>query len=577
MIKLIRYLKPYTAILISSVALLFLQAQCDLALPDYMADIINTGVMTGNINSVVKTGTMMILITLLGTIASITVGYLAAMTAAGVSHDLRFDVFKKVQLFSNTEFDKFSTASLITRTTNDITQIQTVLVMMIRLVIYAPIIGIGGIIKAVSRDSSMSWIIGVAVICLVGTIMILFSLALPKFKAVQKLIDRLNQVIRENIEGIPVIRAFNTQEFEIDRFDKANKDLTDTNLYINRVMTLMMPVMMLIMNLVSVIIVWVGAKQVSEFRMNIGDMMAYMQYSMQIIMAFLMMSMMFIMIPRASVSGDRIAEVLKTEATINDPKDPVKFKDDFKPVIEFRDVSFAYPGGLDDVLHHISFCARPGQTTAIIGSTGSGKSTLVNLIMRFYDVTSGEILIDGKDIRQVSRKELRDKIGYVSQKSILFSGTIESNLLYGDKGATRNEVEKAAETAQATEFITSKEENYNAIIAQGGTNVSGGQKQRLSIARALVKKAPIYIFDDSFSALDLKTDRNLRAALKKETSQSTILLVAQRVGTIMNADQIIVLDNGCIVGSGSHHQLLKDCDVYREIAYSQLSEEELAR
>lgn len=577
MIKLIRYLKPYTAILISSVALLFLQAQCDLALPDYMADIINTGVMTGNINSVVKTGTMMILITLLGTIASITVGYLAAMTAAGVSHDLRFDVFKKVQLFSNTEFDKFSTASLITRTTNDITQIQTVLVMMIRLVIYAPIIGIGGIIKAVSRDSSMSWIIGVAVICLVGTIMILFSLALPKFKAVQKLIDRLNQVIRENIEGIPVIRAFNTQEFEIDRFDKANKDLTDTNLYINRVMTLMMPVMMLIMNLVSVIIVWVGAKQVSEFRMNIGDMMAYMQYSMQIIMAFLMMSMMFIMIPRASVSGDRIAEVLKTEATINDPKDPVKFKDDFKPVIEFRDVSFAYPGGLDGVLHHISFCARPGQTTAIIGSTGSGKSTLVNLIMRFYDVTSGEILIDGKDIRQVSRKELRDKIGYVSQKSILFSGTIESNLLYGDKGATQDEVEKAAETAQATEFITSKEENYNAIIAQGGTNVSGGQKQRLSIARALVKKAPIYIFDDSFSALDLKTDRNLRAALKKETSQSTILLVAQRVGTIMNADQIIVLDNGCIVGSGSHHQLLKDCDVYREIAYSQLSEEELAR
>ncbi len=576
MIKLLKYLKPYSFLIFGAVALLFLQAMCDLSLPDYMADIVNTGVMMGKVNYILQTGGKMILITLLGTAASVTVGYFAAMTAAGVAHDVRSDLFKKIEQFANTEFDKFSTASLITRTTNDITQIQTVLVMMIRLVIYAPILGVGGVIKAISSSASMSWIIGVAVICLSGLIMVLFSLVMPKFKMIQKLVDRLNLVSRENIEGMLVIRAFNTQKFELNRFDKANMDLTSTNLYVNRVMTLMMPAMMLIMNLVSVLIVWVGANQVSSFHMNIGDMMAYMQYAMQIIMAFLMMSMMFIILPRAAVSADRVSEVLETEASILDPIKPVHFKEDFYPEIEFRNVNFCYPGGQDNVLHHISFCARAGQTTAIIGSTGSGKSTLVNLVMRFYDVTSGEILIGGLDIRTVTRKALRDKIGYVPQKSVLFSGSIKSNLYYGDKNSTKENVEKASAIAQATEFIASEEEGYDAIIAQGGTNVSGGQKQRLSIARALVKNAPIYIFDDTFSALDLKTDQNLRAALKKEKGQSTILLIAQRVSTIMNAEQIIVLDNGHIVGSGTHRELLKNCEVYQEIALSQLSEEELA-
>lgn len=577
MVKLLKYLKPYSGIILCAIALLFLQATCDLALPDYMADIVNTGVMSGRISYILKTGTTMLLITLLGTAASVTVGFLASRTAAGVAHDLRFNVFQKVEQFANSEFDKFSTASLITRTTNDITQIQTVLVMMIRLVFYAPIMGVGGVFKAISSSSSMSWIIGVAVICLVGTIMVLFSLVMPKFKRVQKLVDRLNLVTRENIEGMLVIRAFNTQKFELNRFDKANADLTATNLFVNRAMAMMMPTMMLIMNLVTVIIVWVGAKQVSAFHMNIGDMMAYMQYAMQIIMAFLMMSLMFIMIPRAAVSADRIAEVLETEASVLDPEEPVSFKEDFQPIIEFRNVNFAYPGGQDNVLHNINFCAKAGQTTAIIGSTGSGKSTLVNLVMRFYDVTSGEILIGGLDLRTVMRKSLRDKIGYVPQKSVLFSGSIRSNLMYGDKNSSAENLEKASSIAQATEFITSKEEGFESNIAQGGTNVSGGQKQRLSIARALVKNAPIYIFDDSFSALDLKTDQKLRAALKRETGKSTILLVAQRVSTIMNADQIIVLDNGYIVGLGTHDELLKNCEVYQEIAYSQLSEEELAR
>jgi len=577
MLKLIKFLKPYSGIILCAIALLFGQAICDLALPDYMADIVNTGVMSGNTNFILKTGGIMILVTLLGTAASVTVGYFAAITAAGVARDLRSDLFQKVEQFANAEFDKFSTASLITRTTNDITQIQTVLVMMIRLVFYAPILGIGGIIKAISSSASMSWIIGVAVICLVGTIIVLFSLVMPKFKMVQKLVDRLNLVTRENIEGMLVIRAFNTQKFEVARFDKANLDLTATNLYVNRVMTLMMPVMMLIMNLVAVVIVWVGAKQVSSFQMNIGDMMAYMQYAMQIIMAFLMMSMMFIMVPRAAVSADRIAEVLETQPSILDPVQPVRFKESFQPIIEFRNVSFCYPGGQDNVLHNLNFCAQPGQITAIIGSTGSGKSTLVNLMLRFYDVTSGAILINGQDIRTVTRRTLREKIGYVPQKSMLFSGSIKSNLSYADKHATLENLEKACAVAQAAEFIISNEEGFEALIAQGGTNVSGGQKQRLSIARALVKNAPIYIFDDSFSALDLKTDRNLRAALKKEIGESTILLVAQRVGTIMHAEQIIVLDHGHIVGFGTHSELLRNCEVYQEIAHSQLSEEELAR
>lgn len=575
MIKLSRYLIPYAAYLLVAIVLLFLQANCDLALPDYMADIVNTGVMTGNINDILQTGTKMILVTLLGTVASVIVGYLAALTAAGVAHDLRSDLFRRVEHFTSAEFDQFSTASLITRTTNDITQIQTVLVMMIRLVFYAPIMGIGGVIKAISSSASMSWVIGIAVICLLGLILILFTFVMPKFKLVQKLVDRLNLVTRENIEGMLVIRAFNTQSFETERFDHANRDLTATNLFVNRAMMLMMPAMMLILNLTMVTIVWVGARQVSAFHLNIGDMMAYMQYAMQIIMAFLMMSMMFILFPRAAVSADRVAQVLSTEPSIVDPLHPASFSEPFAPTIEFKNVSFRYPGGQDDVLQDISFVARAGQTTAIIGSTGSGKSTLVSLILRFYDIASGAVLVGGQDIRSVQRRDLRARIGYVPQKSVLFSGTIDSNLTYADPQSSRENLEKAAAIAQATEFIEAKPEGYASTIAQGGTNVSGGQKQRLSIARALVKNAPIYVFDDSFSALDLKTDRNLRAALKRETGSSTVILVAQRVSTIMHAEQILVLENGRIAGLGSHQELMATCPVYQQIALSQLTEEEL--
>lgn len=577
MSKLLIYMKPYIGMVLCAIALLFIQAACDLALPDYMAKIVNTGVLSGDLAYIWQTGGKMLLVTLFGTVASIIVGYFASMVAAGVSRDLRSSVFKKVENFSNAEFDKFSTASLITRTTNDITQVQTLLVMVMRIVLYAPILGIGGIIKALSESTSMTWVIGIAVICLIGVIGILFSIAMPKFKIVQNLVDRLNLVTRENLEGMLVIRAFNTQKFEQKRFDAANKDLTDINLFINRAMSTMMPAMTLVMSLTSIAIVWVGSKQVSSFNMEIGTMMAYMQYAMQIIISFLMLAMMFILIPRAAVSANRIAEVLETEETILNPKEPIYFDEYFKPIIEFKDVSFHYPGSEGDVLKNINFTAKAGQTTAIIGATGSGKSTLVNLILRFYDVTDGEILIDRIDIRKVKRKDLRDKIGYVPQKSILFSGSIKSNLTYADKNTTMENVEKAASVAQATEFISSKEDGYETSISQGGTNVSGGQKQRLSIARALVKNAPIYIFDDSFSALDLKTDVNLRAALKKETGDSTILLIAQRVSTIINADQILVLDNGEIVGMGTHKELLKSCDVYYQIANSQLSEEELLR
>jgi ATP-binding cassette, subfamily B, multidrug efflux pump len=423
----------------------------------------------------------------------------------------------------------------------------------------------------------MSWIIGVAVISLLGVILLLFSIVTPKFKLAQKLVDRLNLVARENIEGMQVIRAFNTQKFEEDRFDRVNGDLTSTNLFVNRIMSVMMPSMMLVMNLTTVVIIWVGANHVSSFQMNIGDMMAYMQYAMQIIMAFLMMSVMFIMLPRASVSAERIAEVISTPFSIHEPEEPMNLEEDFAPEVEFRNVSFRYPGGEDDVLHNLSFTAKAGETTAIIGSTGSGKSTLVNLILRFYDVTEGSILVGGRDVRHVTRKSLRDKIGYVPQKSNLFSGTIQSNLYYADREATEETVEKACRVAQADEFIKSREDGMESAIAQGGANVSGGQKQRLSIARALVKNAPIYIFDDSFSALDLKTDRKLRMALRREVAGSTLLLVAQRISTIMDAEQIIVLENGAIAGLGNHSDLMDRCGVYQEIARSQLSEEELAR
>lgn len=525
---------------------------------------------------ILRIGSLMLLISLLGGACTIAVGFLASKTSSGMARDIRKGVFTKVESFSSIEFDKFSTASLITRSTNDVTQVQMVVGMIMRMVFYAPIIGVGGVIRAIDKSANMWWIIAVAVIALLGLILVVFSISLPKFKIMQSLIDRLNLVMRENLSGMMVIRAFNKQADEAKRFDKANRDLTDTSLFVARVMVTMMPVMMLLMNGLSLGIIWVGAHRVAESTMQVGDMMAFLQYAMLIVFAFLTLSMMFIFLPRASVSGDRIADVLETEIAITDPQDPQEFKDPFSGEIEFRDVSFRYPGALDDVLHDISFTARSGETTAFIGSTGSGKSTVINLIPRFYDVTGGAIYVGGIDIRQVRQCDLRDRIGYIPQKGMLFSGTIESNLLYGDRNASPETLQEAADIAQASEFIFDTSEGFSAEIAQGGANISGGQKQRLAIARALVKKPPIYIFDDSFSALDFRTDSALRQALKQKTGDATVLIVTQRVATVKNADQIIVLDEGRVVGTGTHHELMEGCEPYREIAYSQLSEEELA-
>ncbi len=527
-------------------------------------------------NYILQTGLWMLLLSLVSGTCTVIVSLLSARTAAGVARDLRKNVFSKVESFSSTEFDKFSTASLITRSTNDITQIQMVVIMMIRMVFYAPIMGVGGIIRATSKDVSMWWVIALAVVVLLGLVGVIFSVSLPKFRLIQKLIDGLNLVTRENLSGMMVIRAFNMQQFEEKRFDKANQDLTGTILFVNRVMVVMFPAMMLIMNGLSIIIIWAGAHQVAQSHMQVGDMMAFLQYAMLIVFSFLMLSMMFIILPRASVSGDRIAEVLEVDPVIRDPETAKDFKAPFQGTVEFREVSFRYPGAEEDVLHDINFIACPGETTAIIGSTGSGKTTVVNLIPRFYDVTEGCILVDGTDIREVTQHALRERIGYIPQKGTLFSGTIESNLLYADENAGRQTLDEAIDISQAAEFIWARPEGLEAEISQGGGNVSGGQKQRLSIARALVKKAPIYIFDDSFSALDFKTDAALRRAIKEKTATSTLLIVTQRISTIKNAEQIIVLDDGKIAGKGTHKELMQDCEPYREIALSQLSAEELA-
>jgi len=524
---------------------------------------------------ILKIGGAMLLIALLGGLASIFVSLFSSRIAAGVARTLRVDIFNRIESFSNNEFDKFSTASLITRSTNDVTQIQTLLTIGVRMLLYAPIMAVGGVFMAVNKSASMSWIIAVACIVLIGMILIVLAVTLPRFKKVQKLIDNLNLVARENLSGLMVIRAFGTRDFEKDRFDKANKDLTKVNLFINRTMSFMMPAMMLIMNAVMLLVVWVGAHQISESTMQVGDMMAFMQYAMQIIMSFLMIAMMFIFVPRAAVSANRIAEVLETHTTIIDPPNPKSLETSKKGYVEFKDVNFRYQGAEEDVLSDITFTAKPGETTAFIGSTGSGKSTLVNLILRFYDVTKGQVLINDVDIREVSQKDLRSHIGYVPQKGVLLSGTIASNLRYGKKEATDEEILTASQVAQAMEFIDEKTDRFESEISQGGDNVSGGQKQRLSIARALVKRAQIYIFDDSFSALDFQTDIALRKALKANTGDSTLLIVAQRVSTIMNAEQIIVLDNGRIVGKGTHRELLASCPEYYEIASSQLSKEEL--
>ncbi|MDR3593206.1 ABC transporter ATP-binding protein [Clostridium sp.] len=575
MARLMKYFEPYILFIITSIILLFGQAICDLSLPDYMSDIVNKGIATGNSLYIIKIGFKMLGVSLISAVFSIAVGFIAAKIAAGMCQSLRIDLFEKVESFSNAEFDKFSTSSLITRTTNDITQIQSLVVMVIRIVFYAPIMGAGGFVHALANSKSMSWIVALSVIVLLCIILTMFILVMPKFKIVQGLIDKLNLVVRENLDGMLVIRAFNTQKFEEDRFDKANKNLTNTNLFINRVTSGMMPSMMLLLNLITVLIIWVGSKQVSAFKMDVGEMMAYMQYVIQIIFAFLMMAMMFIMIPRASVSANRIADVLETEPSIKDSASSNRSFNKFTGFIEFKNVSFKYPGAEEDVLHDINFSAKPGQITAFIGSTGSGKSTLVNLIPRFYDTTKGEVLIDGINVKDFSLYDLRNNLGYVPQKGILFSGTIKSNIAYGGKDSTEDDLLKAAQISQSMEFIDSKSERFETSIAQGGGNVSGGQKQRLSIARALVKKPQICIFDDSFSALDFKTDAALRKAIKEETGSSTVLLVAQRISTIMTADQIIVLDTGHIVGCGTHQELMKNCEVYQEIALSQLSKEEL--
>ena len=521
------------------------------------------------------TGGKMLALALLGMLASVLVGLLASRVGASTGRDLRGKVFRKVVGFSNNEFDQFSTASLITRSTNDIQQIQMLIVMLLRIVLYAPLIAIGGIYKVFQTNVSMSWIIALAAILIVLVVSVLFIVAMPKFKIMQQLVDKLNLVTREILTGLSVIRAFSTEKHEEERFDKANRDLTKTNLFVNRAMTFMMPVMMVVMNAISVLIVWTGAHGINDGQMQVGDMMAFIQYTMQIIMGFLMLCMISVMLPRAAVAAERVDEVLTSKTIIKDPEQPKHLPKKTEGVLKFNHVSFKYPGADEDVLEDIDFTAHPGQTTAIIGSTGSGKSTLVNLIPRFYDVTEGSITLDGIDIREMTQQELRSKLGYVPQKGVLFSGTIGSNIMFGNPDGNEQDMEEAAKIAQATEFIDTKSKKYDSTISQGGGNVSGGQKQRLSIARAIAKHPKLFIFDDSFSALDYKTDVALRKALKEKTSDSTVLIVAQRISTILHAEQIIVLDDGKIAGVGTHQELLKNCEVYQQIAASQLSEAEL--
>lgn len=575
MLKLFRFLKPYALMIAGVLVLVFLQTLADLYLPTLMSDIVNKGIMERDTGYIVKTGGYMLLIAGGGAVCAIIASYLASISSIGLGKILRNKIFNRVESFSLHEFDKIGTATLITRTTNDVVQVQNVTLMIMRMMVSAPMMAIGGIIMAMSKDKTLTWVLVVALPVLAGTIFLIAGKGLPLFKAVQSKIDKINLVLRENLTGIRVIRAFDRIDHEKARFEAANADLTNNYIKVNRIMAFLMPTMMLIMNITSVSILWFGSVFIDRGDMDLGALIAFTQYAMQIMFSMLMLSMMFIMVPRAQAAATRINEVLETVPEINDAEE-TKHAPGQRGYVEFRDVTFSYHGAEQPAISNISFYAKPGEVTAIIGGTGSGKSTLVNLIPRFYDVDSGSVLVDGVDVREISQHELRAKIGLVPQKAVLFSGTVTENIRYGKEDATEDEIRQAAEIAQASGFIANMKEGYNTEIAQGGTNVSGGQKQRLSIARALVRRPEIYIFDDSFSALDFKTDAKLRAALKREIADATVLIVAQRVGTVMDADRIIVLDEGRIAGMGMHRELLNTCEVYREIVSSQLSEEELA-
>lgn len=575
MTKLFQHLKPYRWLVAAVLILVFFQTLTELYLPTLMSDIVDTGVMKGDTDYIWKIGSLMLLVALGGMVCSVGSSFFSAKAASGFGRTLRGKVFSHVSNFSLEEFDKVGTASLITRTTNDINQVQQVLIMMLRMMIMAPMMCIGGIIMAVSKDATLSLTLIVIMPVLGLAIFLIARKGLPLFKAIQKKIDRLNLVLREELTGIRVIRAFNRIDHEKERFGEANLDLTETSIKVNKIMALMMPLMMLVMNVSSVAIIWYGGLRIDSGHMEVGDLMAFLQYAMQILFSLIMVSMMFVMIPRAQASATRIREVLEMNPVIKDAGYTAA-AGTMKGYVEFEDVTFSYPGAEQPAIKNISFSAKPGEVTAIIGGTGSGKSTLISLIPRFYDVDSGRVLVDGVDVRDLTQEELRSKIGFVPQKAVLFTGTIEENIRYGREDASDEEVQHAAEVAQASGFISEMEKGYQSVIAQGGSNVSGGQKQRLSIARALVRGAEIYIFDDSFSALDFKTDAKLRAALKGETRESTVLIVAQRVSTVLDADRIIVLNESQVAGIGTHAELLESCEVYREIVYSQLSEEEIA-
>ena len=572
----LRYYRPYVWLVILNLIFLFGQAMCELALPGYMSDIINNGIVPQDMGYIRKIGIIMIAVSAATVCFSLAGSFIAARVSAKSSRDIRHALFTRVIAFSASELEDFSTASLITRSTNDVQMVQQATVMILRLACFAPMMGIGAVVRALDTSVSLSWTIGLALLVILCIMAMAFFLVFPKFKVLQSKLDNLNLIMKERLSGVLVIRAFNTQKTEEGRFDEANRELTKINMFVNRAMSFMMPALMFVMNGVSILIVWAGAHLVEADKLMIGDMLAYLQYAMHVIMSFLFITMIFIMIPRAAVSAQRIGRVIDTEPAIEDPEEPETVSS-HEGRVEFRNVSFAYPDAEEKALENVTFTAEPGRTTAVIGGTGSGKSTLVSLIPRFYDVTEGQVVIDGVDVRDMTQHDLRDRIGYVPQKGLLFSGTIASNLRYGGDEATDEELMEAVETAQAKDFVMEKECGLDEEVAQGGTNVSGGQKQRLSIARALVKKPEIYIFDDSFSALDFKTDRALRDALAEKVGGSTIIIVAQRINTIMDADRIIVMDDGRIAGTGTHQQLMESCDVYREIALSQLSEEELER